>query len=418
MNPYAAEFVPSGMNPCAGVIRPNTSKEKNDDDIEIIPKGVTILDHRFDWSSYYNANRALTVIYNGITNNPDYSHLNGVTIIPFTDGSKRIYASILDHKSVRSKKVLGRVYCVSGFTVALSEDHTTCGKYKVVFRSFIESRKKARDGHIIIRNKITVENQYNNIYNVLDDIRLHVITPTSYMRQQEKIYVINLILVQSIYRGTIVRRKNNKKIHNRNMFVRAVYTIGIIRWWSSIKRTRPLIPECPICLADACPEGEREVIKTPCGHVFCKICIQSHVMNTIGNRGCPMCRCSLNRSDVLLEDNVDDSSDNESDLGIPQVSHVRDWIITVDTVSRSPRSNSREVLIQFRNNSDYRVCIHYIWNGRSSRECFGVGPGMTSRGVITYDNTIYVITILNDVRQTRRLAISTHDGYTQVINIH
>jgi len=59
------------------------------------------------------------------------------------------------------------------------------------------------------------------------------------------------------------------------------------------------IPECSICLADACRVGEREVIETLCGHVFCNDCISDHMKRTIGNKGCPMCREPL---EILSEE--------------------------------------------------------------------------------------------------------------------
>lgn len=399
MNPHATVFVPSAcilekkLNPCALEFKPKMCEKK------------------IDLSKIYTPNRALTVIFNVIANGSEYSHLNGTTMVPFENGRKRIYSSIRDDVAVRSKKMIGQVYWVRSFSVGMSKHHTKCGEYEIVYRSVVRFRVKQLGNYIYKHKIITIKNEFEHIREVLEDIRRHVVTPTSYMKERKARYVKSVIRVQSIYRCTVVRRKNNRRIHNRSMFRRAVCAIGIIKWWVSVEKTKPLIPECPICLADACPEGERDVIKTPCGHVFCKDCIQSHVKHTIGNRGCPMCRSQLNRETILGEE-VQSEDEN---LGIPQVQHP---IITVDTVSRTPRPNHRQVLVRFHNHSDYRLCIHYIWNGRSSRECFGMGPGMTSGGLITYNNTIFVITILNDERQTRRWAISTHDGYTQEVNVY
>ena len=107
-------------------------------------------------------------------------------------------------------------------------------------------------------------------------------------------------------------------------------------------------------------------------------------MNTIGNRGCPMCRAELNWETILGEEN----HSREEDLAIPQPGQGG---VTVHTVSWTPRPTYRQVVIRFRNRSNYRLCIHYIWNDESSRQCYGMNPGMTSGGIITYDDTIFVM---------------------------
>jgi hypothetical protein len=399
MNPHATVFVPSacvlekGLNPCALEFKPKTREKK------------------IDLSKIYTPHRALTVISNVIANGPEYSHLNGPTMVPFSDGSKRIYVSIRDHVAVRSKKMIGQVYWVRSFSVGMCKYHTK--EYEIVYRSVVRFRVKQLGNYIYKTKIITIKNEFEHIREVLEDIRRHVVTPTSYMKQRKAIYVKNVIRIQSIYRGTVVRRKNNRGIHNRRMFRRAVYAIEIIQWWSTVVKTRPSIPECPICLADACPEGEREVIKTPCGHVFCKDCIHDHLKYTIGNQGCPMCRAPLNR-EMILGGNV---HSEEEDLGIPQDLPAR--LMIVHTRSREPRQDPTQVVVQFCNTSNYRLCIHYLWNGESSLQCYGIDPGMRSGRLITYEGTDFVITYLNNgYRLRKRWRISTNDGYDQVISIY
>jgi len=413
-------FVPSEcvlekkLNPCALEFKPKTCEKKIDSDCENIPPSKC---EEIDLRKIYTPHRALTVISNVITNGPEFHHLNEVTMIPLSNGLWRIYAGIRDSDAVRSKKMIRQVYWVRSFTVGMSKHHTECGEYVIVYRSVLQYRVKRLGNYITLHKKITIKNEFEHIREVLEDIRRHVVTPTSYMKERKARYVKSVIRVQSIYRGTVVRRKNNRRIHNRSMFRRAVCAIGIIQWWVSVKKTKPLIPECPICLADACPEGERDVIKTPCGHVFCKDCIHDHVKHTIGNRGCPMCRAPLNREMILGEE----VHSEEEDLGIPQgapalpPSHP---IITVETVSRTPRPNHSQVVVQFRNRSNYRLCIHYLWNGNHSRECYGINPEMTSGRLITYENTIFVITYVNEERHTRRWRICTGHGYDQVLCIY
>jgi len=413
MNPCAVVFVPHKLNPCAVEFRPQAQEME-----VIIPNRIDWkrfnTPNLIDWKRFNTPARAMTVIYNAIVNGPEYSHLNRTTIIPFENGSNRIRSSIRDCDAVRSKKMIGRVYWVRNFTVGLSKHHTKCGEYEIVYKSVMRYRVKQL-GNYIYKNKIiTIKNEFENIREVLEDIRRHVVTPTSYMKERKAIYVKNVIRVQSIYRGELVRRKNKRRVHNRSMFRRAVCAIGIIKWWYTVKKTRPSIPECPICLADACPEGERDVIKTPCGHVFCTECLQSHVMNTIGNRGCPMCRAELTWETILGEE----VNPREEYLGISQTVQGHS-IVTVHTVSWTPRPNHRQVVIRFRNCSDYRLCIHYIWNGRSSDECYGISPEMVSRGIITYEDTIFVITYLNSNQNTtRRWRICTSDGYDQILYIY
>lgn len=50
------------------------------------------------------------------------------------------------------------------------------------------------------------------------------------------------------------------------------------------------IPRCPICLADPCMPGDREVSTTSCGHTFCESCLAAA---TSRDPRCPTCRAAL-----------------------------------------------------------------------------------------------------------------------------
>jgi hypothetical protein len=68
------------------------------------------------------------------------------------------------------------------------------------------------------------------------------------------------------------------------------------RWWSSsgirasTQSEEGGIPRCPICLADPCMPGDRDVSTTSCGHTFCKSCLAAARSQ---DPRCPTCRAAL-----------------------------------------------------------------------------------------------------------------------------
>lgn len=52
-------------------------------------------------------------------------------------------------------------------------------------------------------------------------------------------------------------------------------------------------PQCAICLAEPSPKtgpGSRGVVATPCGHMFCRTCLQMSLKAKTPHRQCPVCR--------------------------------------------------------------------------------------------------------------------------------
>ena len=383
MNPCAIEFVPAGymlgkkLNPYAVEFQPKLPEGKKS---RKITKNTA---QSIDCRKFYTTHRALTVIYNAILNGSEYDHLRKVTMVPFSDGSRRVYVGAGgDTEATRSKKINGQVYWVTSFMVGMSKHHTDYGEYEIEYRSVIQYRVKQLGGYITKRRPIKITNEFKHIREVMDDIRLHVVTPTSYMKQRKAIYVKNLIRVQSIYRGAVVRRKNNKRIANMRAFRCAVNAIGIIRWWSIVKKTGPLIPECAICLADACPEGERQVTTTNCGHVFCTNCIVKHVGETQGNRGCPMCRAPLGQIG-LAASVVTETVNDESTLR-----HIHTFRGYFNVRYTNPDRPGRHVTIRFINHRRVPLEILYITRGgEESNATWNVEENGLSGGIITYHNT-------------------------------
>ena len=198
------------------------------------------------------------------------------------------------------------------------------------------------------------------------------------------------------------------------MWKRAIHAIEIIRWWESIL-SKSSIPECPICLAEACPEGKREVIKTECGHVFCNGCIINHVKNTQGNRGCPMCRCELNMDTILTE----------YEEQTARIVHTEYGQMSIHRTAPVCRFSDR-VIIRFKNSHpNHTIRLSYYWNNELRDAHYQVEPGMTGGGFITYNNARLTISsfmhgdgeLIEPWVWYEEFVIDKEDGSRQLINI-
>ena len=104
--------------------------------------------------------------------------------------------------------------------------------------------------------------------------------------------------------------------------------------------------DCSICLDDL-----KTPVITPCGHVFCRACIET-VIQTLKPPTCPLCRAGINKK-TLLEAGQDD--EGEEDVGKATANDMED--IHVKVSSSKVNAVIREMLRIKRDHPEDKVVV-------------------------------------------------------------